>query len=146
MPSRDDKVRYYILCPSGVRVDVADPQQCQTVTCWSCGRVTAVSQAILRSTDASTTLFIAPQPEAGSMNRRAAAFVSQGKYVEAIDLYRRILEEDPYHRDALYGLGYCYYKLGQLRRSQAFLQDAYELGHPGVERLLNKVKSLLSSS
>ncbi len=72
-------------------------------------------------------------------SREAATLVSRGKIVEAIALYRWICEESPEHRDAYYGLGYCYYKLGDLPRSRWMLEKAVSLEHPNASKLLLKV-------
>ncbi|HOV32567.1 MAG TPA: hypothetical protein PLX23_04310 [Candidatus Hydrogenedens sp.] len=73
-------------------------------------------------------------------SREASALVSRGKLIEAIALYRWICEENPEHRDAYYGLGFCYYKLGDLNRSRWMLEKAVELGHPTAIKLLSKVE------
>ncbi|HOK08759.1 MAG TPA: hypothetical protein PLT82_00365 [Candidatus Hydrogenedens sp.] len=72
-------------------------------------------------------------------SREAASLVSRGKIVEAIALYRWICEENPEHRDAYYGLGFCYYKLGDLHRSRWMLEKALALEHPNAGKLLMKV-------
>ncbi|MCX8065828.1 MAG: CDC27 family protein [Candidatus Hydrogenedentes bacterium] len=72
-------------------------------------------------------------------SREAANLVSRGKIIEAIALYRWICEEHPEHRDAYYGLGYCYYKLGDFQRSKWMLEKAMELEHPNASKLLAKV-------
>lgn len=76
-------------------------------------------------------------------SREAATLVSRGKIVEAIALYRWICEEHPEHRDAYYGLGFCYYKLGDLSRSRWMLEKAVELEHPNAGKLLLKVTQKL---
>lgn len=76
-------------------------------------------------------------------SREAAALVSRGKLVEAIALYRWICEENPEHRDAYYGLGFCYYKLGDLYRSRWMLEKALALEHPSAGKLLLKVNQKL---
>ncbi len=73
-------------------------------------------------------------------SREAANLVSRGKIVEAIALYRWICEEHPDHRDAYYGLGFCYYKLGDYNRSKWMLEKAMELEHPTAGKLLLKVE------
>ncbi|MGC8737905.1 MAG: tetratricopeptide repeat protein [Candidatus Hydrogenedens sp.] len=72
-------------------------------------------------------------------SREAATLVNRGKIVEAVALYRWICEENPEHRDAYYGLGFCYYKLGDLNRSRWMLEKAVELEHPSANKLLLKV-------
>ncbi len=76
-------------------------------------------------------------------SREAATLVSRGKIVEAIALYRWICEENPEHRDAYYGLGFCYYKLGDLHRSKWMLEKAVSLEHPNAGKLLLKVSQKL---
>ncbi len=76
-------------------------------------------------------------------SREAATLVSRGKLVEAVALYRWICEENPEHRDAYYGLGFCYYKLGDLNRSRWMLEKAVELEHPNAGKLLVKVTQKL---
>ncbi len=76
-------------------------------------------------------------------SREAAALVSRGKLIEAVALYRWICEENPEHRDAYYGLGFCYYKLGDLKRSRWMLEKAVELEHPTAVKLLSKVMQKL---
>lgn len=76
-------------------------------------------------------------------SREAANLVSRGKIVEAIALYRWICEEHPEHRDAYYGLGFCYYKLGDFHRSKWMLEKAVELEHPNAGKLLVKVAQKL---
>jgi len=76
-------------------------------------------------------------------SREAATLVSRGKIVEAVALYRWICEENPEHRDAYYGLGFCYYKLGDLNRSRWMLEKAVELEHPNAAKLLLKVTQKL---
>lgn len=71
--------------------------------------------------------------------REAANLVSRGKIIEAIALYRWLCEENPEHRDAYYGLGFCYYKLGDLHRSKWMLEKAMELQHPTASKLHAKV-------
>lgn len=77
-------------------------------------------------------------------SREAATLVSRGKIVEAIALYRWICEENPEHRDAYYGLGFCYYKLGDFQRSHWMLEKAVALEHPNAGKLLLKVTQKLA--
>lgn len=76
-------------------------------------------------------------------SREAANLVSRGKLVEAVALYRWICEEHPDYRDAYYGLGFCYYKLGDLQRSKWMLEKAVALEHPTAGKLLLKVNQKL---
>ncbi len=94
----------------------------------------------LDPTGKSTLTFVS---DVSIRNREAANLVSRGKIVEAVALYRWICEEHPDHRDAYYGLGFCYYKLGDLQRSKWMLEKAVALEHPSAGKLLLKVNQKL---
>lgn len=116
------------------------------VTCEACGR--AVKPSSLPSAAAAVgsgpEYVVSADPRARI--RAAAAFVNQGKYVEALALYKWVHDEDFEHRDALYGMGFCYYKLGYLDRSQWLLERAQEMNHPSAGKLLRKVTQRMEAA
>ena len=48
----------------------------------------------------------------------------QGHYVQAIDLYREVLANDPDYWLAVYNMGYTYYRMGRLREAEKYLKRA----------------------
>jgi len=76
---------------------------------------------------------------------RASNLVQQGRFQEAAEICRSLLEQNPAHIGAWYGAGYCYYKLGRLKQSQAILKKAAEMGHKDAALLLAKVAAKMAS-
>lgn len=115
------------------------------VSCQTCGRPIRLAPAA--DIDQPPANVAAPQPglsyvvstDPKTRIRAAAAYVNQGKPIEALALYKWVHDEDPDHRDALYGMGFCYYRMGYLERSKWLLERALELGHPFAPKLLRKV-------
>ncbi|MCP4640539.1 MAG: tetratricopeptide repeat protein [bacterium] len=67
------------------------------------------------------------------------ALVKEGKYAEAVPLFKSLLQDKPSLRDAWYGLGYCYYKDGNLEQSRLLMERAKGLGHPSADRMLRRI-------
>jgi len=70
----------------------------------------------------------------------AAKLVNEKKFLEALSIYLSVKQEDPNHRDAVYGIGFCYYKLGYYDKAEWLLQHAHEMEHPNAIRLLRKLE------
>jgi tetratricopeptide (TPR) repeat protein len=62
----------------------------------------------------------------------------QGEVVKAVDIYRRILEEEPEHADALHLLGVCAMQLGQFDQSIELIGRALEI-QPGTATYYNNL-------
>lgn len=132
-----------VTCDCGAQWTVADPFA-DSLTCGVCGKVIHLQPK-------GTQRFLTPPPmviEGAGYHPEhplsaAVRLVHAQQYELALDAYKAHLATVPHMRDVFYGLGYCYYKLGHLRESKAFLQVAHELGHPHVAPLLQKVERLL---
>ncbi len=64
----------------------------------------------------------------------AYAALTEGRFDDAADGYKRVLEKTPGERDALFGLAYIAHRQGQREEAQAYYQRVLRLqpGHPGA--------------
>ncbi len=130
-----------VTCRCGAEIRVANPYLVAGITCSICGCKVDMDKASKHPADDhdhSALMSAALHGDPKHRHKMATRFVREGKYDEAIDLYKSIMAEDAVHRDAYYGLGFCYYKLGQLPESQTMLRMAADMGHPAAKGLLTK--------
>ncbi len=132
----------FVDCNCGAHIHVADPGMTDDITCTSCGCKVHLHKRAnggLEWHAPSALLDILKKKPDQGRHRAAVEFVREQKYVDAMDLYQTLLEATPYRRDAYYGMGYCYYKLGRHRESRDYLETAGQLGHPAAVKLLPKL-------
>lgn len=135
-----------VQCACGQEWPVANPDLEESITCGVCGRRTFLTPMNVHARNApkASALFHAMENlEPQHRVNEGIRLVKDGRYAEASDFFRSVVSEVLTHRDAFYGLGYCFLKLGKYEESYIMLGIAAEMGHPGVEGLLNKVRKAL---
>jgi uncharacterized membrane protein YjgN (DUF898 family) len=77
--------------------------------------------------------------ELHSLTQRASGLALQGEYSMATRMFQSVVARNEKRRDAWYGLGYCYYKMGDYQQSALILRRAALLGNPSAPVLLRKI-------
>ncbi len=130
-----------INCVCGASLVTGEQEAAQE--CQVCGRPVGLPEVGAKEISAAgAPPPAAPEDDANPLSkqmRKAAGFVNAKRYLEALGIYKYVLQEDFEHRDAMYGLGFCNYKLGYFGRSRWMLERAHELGHPSAQRLVRKI-------
>jgi tetratricopeptide (TPR) repeat protein len=135
-----------VFCDCGYHEVISKAVFTEYVTCGSCGKKLYLTPRNTKDAapDRSLTVFRLPdKPPVSGKLADAIALVRSNKFGDAAKLYRAIVEQDRMARDAWYGLGYCYYKMGQFAESKVLLDKAVNLGHKSAAALLQKVEMKL---
>ncbi|HNR31329.1 MAG TPA: tetratricopeptide repeat protein [Candidatus Hydrogenedentes bacterium] len=77
--------------------------------------------------------------ELRSERERAERLVVDKRYAEAAEVYRTVLAQDDTYAKAWYGIGYCYYKLGNLDQSRLSMREARRRGYGPAEYMLRRI-------
>lgn len=77
--------------------------------------------------------------------KRAEQLVAERRYAEAADVYRGVLAQDDSHAKAWYGIGYCYYKLGNLDQSRLSLREARRRGYQPADAMLRRIHDRIAA-
>ena len=139
-----------VACQCGTEQVVANPRFVDTINCRTCRRLIhmdRVKQTPVKSVGPSYSALVAGAMKAEPRARASMAvqFVREGKYEDAIVLYKSLMRQEFIHRDTVYGLGFCYYKLAAYEDSKFLLGLAAEMEHPGAAKLLQKIHELSST-
>jgi len=136
-----------IYCPCGAQIRTGKLDFMTSVTCEVCGRRVPLNERTTHAdgvTQHETALqYFAERDQGVSRMRRIAQLVRDGHYREALDAYSHVLHEEHVNRDAMYGMGYCLYKLGDLAEARHYLQRADALGHPTAHQMVQRVDERL---
>lgn len=73
--------------------------------------------------------------------RQAERLVAQRRYEEAAEIYRALLARDDTHAKSWYGIGYCFYKLGNLDQSRLSLREARRRGYLPADAMLERIRN-----
>jgi len=73
------------------------------------------------------------------LTQRASGLAVQGEYSMATRMFQSVVARNEKRRDAWYGLGYCYYKMGDYQQSALVLRRAALLGNSSAPILLRKI-------
>lgn len=73
--------------------------------------------------------------------RQAERLVAQRRYEEAAAIYRALLTRDDTHAKSWYGIGYCFYKLGNLDQSRLSLREARRRGYLPADAMLERIRN-----
>lgn len=92
-----------------------------------------------------TSLYAAVPDKATNLFYTGNALYEQGKYEEAVEKYKEIIEEGYAFSSLYYNLGNCYFKLGLLGKTILYYERAKQInpGDPELNFNLNYVHSLL---
>lgn len=77
--------------------------------------------------------------------KRAEQLVAEQRYTEAAEIYRAVLAEDDSHARTWYGMGYCFYKLGNLDQSRLSLREAYRRGYGPADVMLRRIRDRIAA-
>lgn len=67
----------------------------------------------------------------------AVVLHKQGKFQEAIDVYRDVLEKENKHAGAFFGLGYCFFQLNKTDEARHYFQSAVQFNPFFVDAYVN---------
>ena len=135
-----------VTCECGHEWPVANPDLEESIQCGVCGRQIRLKERNVRARAAakpSALMHAMANSDPQYRINEGVRLVREGKYPEAADFYRSVVTQELIHRDAFYGLGYCYFRMGRYEESYAMLGIAVEMGHPTAEHLLKKVREHL---
>ncbi len=149
MPSDFSFTEYIVTCHCGAEWTIANPEMQDHLTCSICGCKFEVTEENVHPKQIPATETVAQAARVASPTSQqlhdAIALVRQGRFTEALNLYKAVLGRDYENRDAFYGMGYAYWKLGRHRESCMVLSLAHEMGHPAAKKLLDRVNQSLES-
>lgn len=138
--------RVMVKCSCGQEWPVANPDLEESIMCGVCGKKIYITEMNThsQSTPPPSALFQAMENmDSQTRLKEGIRLAKEGKFGDALQFYRSIVLEVLSHRDAFYGLGYCYYKMGRFEESFVMLGMAAEMGHPTAELTLKKVRERL---
>ena len=73
------------------------------------------------------------------VQRYVEGLVQEGKYREALAVYRQLFQEAEPDGRACYGMGYCHYKLGNYVECREALDKANVKGYPAAVQMLQQI-------
>lgn len=142
----DPSAEVVVYCDCGAKYVFAASHVNDAIECTNCGRrVRMKANNTTRVGAPERTALQAYAEKHGDEEKisQACHYAREHKYEQAIQLYEGVLADHVPLRDAFYGMGYCYYRLGEPQKAMMLLQLARRCGHTTALDLLRKVEGSL---
>ena len=132
-----------VTCNCGASYSVANPEFTTSITCGACGsKITLNEKNTYYGSEPKPSALAQAMKSASPVEKaqEATRLVRDGQYVEAIEMYKSVLEQVAPHRDAFYGMGFSYLHLGKVEQAFVMFGVAAGLGHRGAIDMYKRIR------